>query len=121
MPVRLQSLLSYSTDPVSLVTIVEATVSLIWFDPQQNKTFPFDHSTYPYRFYVQVQIIDPEDVPAESSPFVEYPGPSVPLGFTTSRGGNQKVRTTCSNEAGTLLDLTTQQLVIPTCVRRYDY
>jgi len=121
MPIRLQSLLSCVTDPASFLTTVTATVSLVWFDPQQGKVVPFDPSMYSYKFYFLVQIIEHGGVPAECSQLVECSKPSMPLALTTTKGGNQLVRTACSNENGTLLDINTQNLPIPTCVRRHNY
>lgn len=118
---RSRTLLSYVTDSGSLTTTIEAEMSFVVIDPQLNQIFVLDTSTMEMKeFYVQFHIMDPTGRLVESSQRVQYQGRTVRLSLTTSKGGKQLVHTTWSDEHGTVRDVNSQTLTIPTCVCRYN-
>ena len=104
-----------------MITTIEAEMSFVALHPELNQIFTLDTSSLTMQeFYVQFHIVDLlTGELVESSQCVQYQGSSVGLSLTTSRGGKQLVQTTWLDKHGTLRDLNSQTLTIPTCVCRY--
>lgn len=114
-------MLSYVTDPESLITTIEAEMSFVAVYPQQNRWVALDTSTLEMNeFYVQFHIMDLTGKFVEMSKRVQYQGRSVRLWLITSKGGKQLVHTIWLDENGTVRDVNSQTLTIPTCVCRYN-
>jgi hypothetical protein len=117
---KIESLITLSTDPSSLITTVKSTASILGFDIQEKRHRPVaaeNIATGPAFF--QLQIMDPRrSVPVVCSERVQYSGRYVILELATSKGGEHPIRTVCTKQNSPESITVVQVLQISTSVGR---